>query len=224
MDNAYRCEEVIPVCEDEAKRELQDIYFYLERLEEFIVVERDREINELVKYEHKWPTEKLGGFWEWNYPVHWDEVFVKQLRSCFVVSLMSFVEANIKFVIEHICKVAHVELEQKTLNSYFFKNLRKVLVGKCGFLRPSQDVWGSIGNIQKIRHCLVHHGGRIYSAGGNKERELKRLIDKLPGLSEQYGIIELDSTFPVYAFDVVKMFLKEFYGESLALCKRSPNG
>src|SRR6185436_4007495 len=98
MDNKYRCEQILPRCRREATDAITGLKFYLETLESFIEGEREREISRLSKHVEHLSSDDQGEFWAWHYPVHWDEIFANQLRSSFIVTLMSLAESHLGMV------------------------------------------------------------------------------------------------------------------------------
>src|SRR5215212_8108902 len=100
LDTQYRCEQVLPMFSNEALETLKGPKFYLDTLEGFIEGERAQEISELEKHAEQWEAVHEEDFWAWHYPVHWDEIFANQLRSSFVITLMSLAESHVGMVAE----------------------------------------------------------------------------------------------------------------------------
>ncbi len=100
MDASYRCQEVLPLFRSDADETLKGLRFYLDTLEKFIDDEKSNEISRLKRHADGLSPDKQGEFWAWHYPVHWDEIFASQLRSSFVLTLMSLAESHVGMITE----------------------------------------------------------------------------------------------------------------------------
>ena len=219
IDNKYRCEWIIPLLRSEAQGTVTELKFYLETLESFIETEREKEISALKKEVDHLSSDDQGEFWAWHYPVHWDDIFASQIRSSFIVTLMSLAESHLGMVAEQPAHLASTPLKPRDLRGSAFERDRRFLESLAGFNRPAQQTWNSLHEIRQIRNCIVHANSTIYKT--DNEKRLKALVTKLPGLSAAYGVIELASEFPQHCVAVIQNFLTELYDEVSALCQKS---
>jgi hypothetical protein len=206
---------------DEALETLKGLEFYLKTLEEFIDRERTQEISELEKHADQWESVHQEDFWAWHYPVHWDQIFASQLRSSFVVTLMSLAESHVGMVVEQACAIVGSPISRNDLHHSPFEQHRKRLQKRAGFTRPDAKSWDSLYDIRAIRNCIVHANSRIYDAKNPKR--LHSLIPTLPGISASHEVIELSPNFPTHSLKTVEGFLTALYEEASALCQRVGN-
>ncbi|HXD32675.1 MAG TPA: hypothetical protein VN643_16250 [Pyrinomonadaceae bacterium] len=198
---------------------LDGLEFYLKTLEKFISDKEDEEVSNLRQHADQWPTDKQGEFWAWHYPGHWEEIFASQLRSSFVVTLISLAESQVGMVTEQVSEIAAIPKSPDS-NGGQFERHRKQL--KQAGLSPNDACWNSLYDIRSIRNCLVHANSRIRDsrkADSRKEKHLRLLINRLPGLSAPYDVVELSSEFPKYCLERVKEFVVDLYKETSVLCQ-----
>lgn len=221
LDVKYRCDFILPLFRNEALETLNGLKFYLRTLEEFIDREREQEISGLKRHAEQLSQDRQGEFWAWHYPVHWDQIFASQLRSSFVVTLMSLTESHVGMVAEQACEIFGVPLSRRELHRSTFEQRREQLEKRAGFTRPADKSWETLHKVRAIRNCIVHAGSRIYD-DSNPER-LRSLIPTLPGISAQHDVIELSPEFPMHSLKTIEGFLTELYEEALSLCQRVGN-
>jgi hypothetical protein len=203
----------------EALETFKGLKLYLETLEGFIEGERAQEISELEKHAEQWEAVHQEDFWAWHYPVHWDEIFANQLRSSFVITLMSLAESHVGMVAEQAYAIVGASITPKELRkSPLFERNRKRLEELAGFTRPDDKSWESLYEVRTVRNCIVHAGSRIYDS--RTPERVQALVGTLPGLSAPYEVLELAREFPVHSFKVVEGFLTDLYDEASALCRR----
>jgi hypothetical protein len=217
LDTEYRCQKVLPWFRSDALETLDGLELYLKTLEEFIAGKEAQEVSDLKKQSDQLPADRQGEFWSWHYPVHWDEIFASQLRSSFVVTLISLAESHVGMVTEQVSEITIIP-KPPDANGGQFERHRKHLK-QAGLTRPDDTCWNSLYDIRSIRNCLVHANSRIWDS--KKPEQLRLLINSLPGLSAPYDIVELSSEFPVYSFKRVKEFVIDLYKETSVLCQRS---
>jgi hypothetical protein len=221
LDTKYRCEFVLPLFGNEALETLKGLRFYLETLEAFIDRERTQEISGLKQDIEHLPQDHQEDFWAWHYPVHWDQIFASQLRSSFVITLMSLAESHIGMVVEQACAIVGSPISRDDLHHSSFERQRKRLQKQAGFIRPDAKSWDSLYEIRAIRNCIVHANSTIYN-DRNPER-VSALILTLPGISAPHDVIELSPEFPIHSLKTVEGFITDLYEEASALCERVGN-
>jgi hypothetical protein len=218
LDTKYRCEVVLPLFRNEALETLNGLRFYLRTLEEFIDREREQEISGLKQHAEQWEAVHQEDFWAWHYPVHWEQIFASQLRSSFVVTLMSLAESHVRTVVEQACAIAGSPISRDELHHSPLEQQRSRLRKRAGFTRPDDKSWASLYDIRAIRNCIVHADGAIYA--DKKPDRLRSLISTIPGISTPHDMIELSPEFPVHGLTTVEEFLTVLYEEASALCQR----
>ena len=218
IDPQYRCDQLLPLLRDDAARTLEGLGFYLKTLEEFIAHEREGEIAELKPHADALPKDTRSDFWAWHYPVHWDEILASQLRSSFVVTVISLAESHLGMVCEHACKIAGAPLKAADLRGGPFERNRKCLEALAGFRQPDTKTWEAILAIRDIRNCIVHANSRI--SDSSAPQRLRELVGRLPGITTAYEVVELSPEFPSHALSTVRSFVDALYEEASALCER----
>jgi hypothetical protein len=219
LNAKYRCNEILPLFRGDAVDTLQRLEFYLKTLEQFIEREGSQEISDLKRHADQLPEDRQGEFWAWHYPVHWDEIFASQLRSSFVVTLVSLAETHVGMVGAQVCEIAETHLKPGDLRGGPLERHRKCLQALPGFTRPDDRCWNAIYDICDVRNCIVHANSRIWEV--KNEMRLRDLVGRLPGLTAAHGVLELSEEFPTHAFQTVQKFILDLYEETKQLCRRS---
>lgn len=220
MDAKYRCDEILPMFRYDAMEDLKGLKFYLETLENFIDNERTREISELEPHKDHWEQIHREDFWAWYYPVHWEDIFASRIRSSFIIALISLAELHLGMVADQFSEISAINIKAGDLNGTHFQKHRKYLEKLVGFTRPAGGNWDSLDEIYAIRNSIVHANGVIYYSPRQKQKRLRLLVEKLPGLEAQNDVIEFTAEFPLHAFKVVEEFVTGLYDEATVFCQK----
>jgi hypothetical protein len=219
VDAEYRCSDVVPLFRYDALESLQGLEFYLRTIEEFIESERSKEVRDLQRHADWLPADKVGEYWAWHYPVQWDEIFASQLRSSFVVTLVSLIESQVGMVAQQACEIAATPLKRGDLRGGLLERHRKCLESLAGFARPEESKWSAVYEVRDVRNCIVHANSRLWDA--RNPARLRTLASKLPGLSAPSDVLELSEEFPAHVIATSKEFINALYDEVEALCERT---
>lgn len=219
LEASYRCDEILPLLRTDAMETLKGLEFYLKTLEEFIEAEHSQEVANLKRHADRLPREQQGEFWAWHYPVHWNEIFSSQLRSSFIVTLVSLSESHVGMVAEQACEIAGAPLKAGDLRGGLLERNRKCLNALAGFMHPDDRSWNLIYEIRDMRNCIVHANSRIWEA--KNPNRLRSLACSLPGLAAPSDVLELSREFPPYALISVRDFVLALYDEAERLCRRT---
>lgn len=219
MDYEYRCKDVIPLFQSNAVEAIRGLDVYLRTLEKFICEKKSQEVSQLKRHADRLSEKAQGEFWAWHYPVHWEEIFASQLRSSFIVSIVSLAESHVGMVSEQALEIAQVPRKPGHPRGGFFERHRKFLQTFAEFQRPSHSSWDAMFSIRDIRNCIVHANSRLYNS--QREERIRSLVDSLPGLTASYDVLEFAPEFPAWALREIRTFIDALYEEAVGLCKRS---
>lgn len=145
---------------DEAVRNLDG---YHKIVGELLNEAETREIEELKGRAAKLPEGRRGFFWQWNYPVHWGEVFIYHFRLSFAIWAMAVAEHHLSWVCEDAKVVTPLPLGWKELRSRSrLKEAERFLVKCAGFNAPDEKLWESMRKAYRIRNVVAHGGGYVF--------------------------------------------------------------
>lgn len=199
--------------------EIERLRFYLETLEEFISKQETEEIKSLEPHAATWPEKRRGEFWAHHYPVHWDEIFRTNLRSSFLVSLISFTESHLTQAYRNVEVIARMPFGSSALRGNVFEKAQLIFAAFGQFSQPVPAAWQIVERIYDVRNVFVHHAGFVGSY--SHEKRVRQLIRHQPGLSETNSHISLGPEFCPFALDRVKQVLIAVASELVALCERA---
>ncbi|MCG6946252.1 MAG: hypothetical protein LJE87_13020, partial [Deltaproteobacteria bacterium] len=149
-------------------------------------------------------------FWQENYPVHWDEIFGYNLRSSFVLLLCNTIEPYMSMVCSNVKTINNSNLSVDDLKGSLYERTRKYLEVVGGFSSPKDREWEIMGDIYALRNVITHNGAMI--GGSNKEKRIRSLMKKSPGLSvPSEGMLSIEKSFCEYAIDNVETFVNGLY-------------
>ena len=199
----------LDVLQEMAFHTLGGLEFYIRTLEQLV---DERESEDVARLRERFVALMPGlqaEFWEWNYPIHWDDVVRSQLRFSFVVTLVSFAELEAKSMARQVEYMTGSRLRPSDLRGGDLDRYRKYLEVVGGFSCDSDEVWSSLLQVRDVRNCIVHADGRLWET--SKADRLRSLSGVLPGFALSTETVELGPEFPVYALRVVREFTSWLY-------------
>jgi hypothetical protein len=198
--------------------EIKRLRYYIDTLEKFIAEEEVDELNPLKADAARLPEGRRGEFWTWNYPVHWDEVFRDNLRSSFLVSVLSFVEGHLSPVCRNVKVIARTPIDSGALKGRVLERSRLFLTAFGSFTHPTAEQWTFIERVYDIRNVFVHHGG--YVGTYSHEKRVQQFCSSQPGLRQEQDHIHLHAQFCSLVLDWVQGFFDAIDMELEQLCSR----
>jgi hypothetical protein len=201
------------------REELKRLKFYLETFEHFISQQESSEIVALEADSAHLNEEDKSEFWSWYYPVHWDEIFRTNLRSSFLISLMSLTESHLTEVCRDVAIIARTPITISDLRGSLLEKARLFLERFASFKQPTPDLWSRMFRIYDIRNVFVHNGG--YLPASNHEARVRHFIRASSGVAETNGSLTLKKEFCPFVLDVVTKLSEAISAELVALRRRT---
>lgn len=198
--------------------EIKRLRFYLETFENFISQQESAEMASLQVHAAKLSEEGKGEFWSWYYPVHWDEIFRTNLRSSFVISLVSMIESQTTDVCRNVALIARSPIQINDLKGSLLERAQLFLDRFGSFREPSSDTWSKIFRIYDVRNVFVHYAGFLPSY--NHQARVRQFMQTFGGMAETHGVLTLTRDFCPTALEIAAQFLKDISTELSALCDR----
>jgi hypothetical protein len=217
--------EGLPLFREDAHDSLSGFRLYLQTMEDFI----DRkEKEEIASIKAKFP-ESAEINWSYHYPVYWEDIFFTQLRSSFIVSIVSFAEFNLNRVCKQVFNILTPPIKHTDKHKGGVIDRGKKYLKRFGkFNNPSDELWSIIKSIYLVRNCIVHNNNDIEDMEFKKQKQLGNLIGKLPGLSAapafvgefgKYGFLKINYEFPIFSIRRIQDFVSSLYDELEQLCE-----
>jgi len=199
--------------------ELEKFRFFVRKSESFINQAEASEIESLGDSVKHLSKDELDEFWQWHYPVHWNEIFRSTIRSSIVVSLASLLET---FLTRQCYRVAVVlEAEVPSFRRDSLKVARKFLEATGGFQRPGSSEWKEIGLFFKIRNQIVH--SPEFGAVSKRNEEIEKFCQDHNGIRLRHGVVEIDPEFLELIINQLISFVDQLESEFTLLCGRTRN-
>jgi len=199
--------------------ELKRMRFYLETFEDFISKQEFDEIQALESEAEHLSDEGKGEFWSWYYPVHYDEVFRSNLRSSFLISLMSRTEAFLNEVSRDVAIIARTPLKPRQVNGSFLEKEPLFLEKLAGFSQPKADLWVTLRRIYDVRNVFVHSAG--FLKDDKRSERIRQFAAKMGGIVESNNFLALTDSFCPFVLNQVEQLTDHISSELNHLCARS---
>jgi len=124
--------------------ELEKFRFFVRQIERLIDQAEESEISSLKESVTGLSSEAQDEFWQYNYPVHWDEIFRTTSRNSMIVSLATFLEIFLNRFCYQVSLVTRSDLTAQDLRGSMLERARKYLrtIGK--FKKPNSTNWDQI--------------------------------------------------------------------------------
>lgn len=199
--------------------ELDKVRFLVCRVESFINQAEQSEVESLRRSIQHLPEEAQGEFWQYHYPVHWEEIFRSTIRGSVIVSLVTFLETSARQLCYRVALVTKSELSAAELERFTLKDARKFLQAVGRFQKPIQPAWDEIGLFNKIRNVIVHNAG--FTAKSKYKRAIEKFCRNRSDIRLRYEVTEIDPEFLDFMINQLVEFVDQLEKEFLLFCERT---
>lgn len=204
------------------EEEISRMKHYLETMEGFIK-NQEEEVNKLKGKTNELDEEQRVEFWSFYYPVHWEEIFARNLRFSFLVSLISFTESKLNTICQDVEIILEVEIKSSDLKGSVFSRSRKYLECFGKFSKPVKEEWELLESIYDVRNSIVHNGGFIQETHKSAQR-LRQFIKQREGITESNNSIKIEYDFCFFTLEIISTFLKILRASVQELCEQNAIG
>lgn len=199
--------------------ELEKFRFFARQAQEFINQAEQSEVESLRQSVQHLPEEAQDDFWQYHYPVHWDEIFRSTFRFSIVASLATFLETFMRRLCYRVALVTKSELSADNLERLSRKKARKFLETKGDFQKPIQPAWDEIDLFYKIRNVIVHNAGFI--AKSTYKDDVEKFCQNRSDIRLRYEVIEIDPEFIEFVINQLVELVDQLRKEFILLCERT---
>lgn len=199
--------------------ELEKLRFFARQIELLVDRAEESEIESLKESVQHLSADRQDEFWQWNYPIHWDDIFRSAIRNSLVVTLATFVETYLIELCKNVALVNKCEFDSKTGKGGTLARARRFLKFVGEFDTPAPSAWEEVDTLFKIRNVVVHAAG--FAAGSRYEKAIEGFCNGRTDIRLAYGTVELDPEFFEFVIDRLLAFLEQLESEFLALCERT---
>jgi len=151
-------------------------------------------------------------------------------RYSFLTMLFMHVEANLKAVCDEIAKRKKLRYHVSEFRGAVLERAKTFLIKEASLPPLPSATWEALSNLQKLRDCIVHAGGRV--ANSRDKADIERLTEQnlglgitpptFPDLPEDYpciednevGLLQIEPGFCIAIVNSVKSLFKEIFDRS----------
>lgn len=203
-----------------AFEELKCSRFFIETLEQFIASSETNEIKELEAQAQKLSEDVKDEFWQWHYPIHWQDIFGVRIRSAFCVQLCSQVEATLGDVAHRVHCIERSTIKVRDLKGSTLEQHKLYLEAFAKFKSPTPELWKEMGYVFLIRNSHIHQQG--FNGDIENNRDFGQFLASLPNVCTQNNFIELKSGSCTALLNIAERFqnalLKEYEAYRERVC------
>ena len=172
-----------------ATEELKRARFFLETMEKFVETSENAEVKQLEVHAQELSEEAKDEFWQWHYPIHWQDIFGVRIRSAFCSQLCSHIEATLGDIAHRIQVIERCQVELRHIKGSTLEQCRLYFAAFARFDGPPPDLWKRMANLFRIRNVHVHQQG--YAGDLTKDKDFASFLADLPEVGTQNDFIEL---------------------------------
>lgn len=202
-----------------AVEELKRSRFFIETLEQFITTSETSEVKELEAQALARSEDATDEFWQWHYPIHWQDVFGVRIRSAFCAQLCSQVEATLGDMAHRVHVIERSPISVKSLKGSTLDQHKLYLKAFAKFESPSPELWTEIGYVFLIRNAHTHQQGYTDKIGSDSG--FSQFLASLPDVGTQNNFIELKSGSCMALMNIVDRFQDSLLNEYEVYRKRA---
>lgn len=186
--------------------------FFIEIMEKFIESACEEEVRRLENEAGPLSAEAADEFWQWNYPVYWEDVFGSRIRSAFCTQLCSQVEATLGTISNRVQVLVRCPVSVKDLKGGgTLEQHRKYLHLFGKFKSPTAQLWDQMNYIFRLRNIFVHEEGYTKE---ERDRALVTFLSGLPNVKIRGGgFVELRAGSCPALLSIAKVFIDTLFAE-----------
>lgn len=189
--------------------ELKKSKFFLDTMETLVLSAEQHEVSTLEAKTQGLTPEQLDEYWQWHYPIHWQEIFSNRLRASFIMQLCSFVEGELNDIACRVGVIAEAPLKLRDLNGSTLSKPRKFIEAFGHLTQPDNNSWALMEQVFDVRNVMVHEGG--FAGSYRNYKQLVIFATTVPGLSFNNGHIEVNREFCDYCILLVSSFVESLH-------------
>jgi hypothetical protein len=191
------------------QEELKKTDFFLRTVEDFVASSERDEVAELEKSIEGLSPEQRDEYWQWHYPIHWQEIFSNRLRASFIMQLCSFVEGELNEICQRVEVISQAPIEVGDLKGSTLSRPKKYLMAFARLDKPGEESWQLLERIFDVRNVMVHESG--FAGAYRNHKKIVELASVAPGLSLRNDHIEVKRTFCEYGLKAVSEFCGQLH-------------
>jgi hypothetical protein len=199
--------------------ELEKLRFFARQIELLVDRAEESEIQSLKTSVQHLSQDRQDEFWQWHYPIHWDDIFRSAIRSSLVVTLATFLETYLDELCKNVALVTKSEFDSMAGKGSTLARALRFLRAAGQFYRPDPSAWEEVGTFFKIRNVVVHNAG--FAAGSKYEKAIEGFCSGRSDIRLSYGTVEIEPEFFEFVIDRLLAFIEQLESEFLALCDRT---
>jgi hypothetical protein len=207
-----------------AAEELRRARFFIETMEEFIHSSETAEVKELEARSASLSEKEKDEFWQWNYPIHWQDIFGVRIRSAFCAQLCSHIEAMLGDIAHRVQVIERCPIKVRDIKGSTLEQHKLYLVTFAKFEGLAPGLWKKMSYVFRIRNAHIHQQGYDIDIATNQE--FSAFLGSLPNVGTDNSFIELKAGSCPALLEIVEEFhnalLKEYeaYRQSVLAIER----
>ena len=188
----------------DATEELKRSRFFIETMEQFVASSESDEVKALEREAKDLSPEAKDEFWQWHYPIHWEDIFGVRIRSAFVAQLCSHVEALLGDIAHRVQVIERSKVLLKHLKGTALEQAQLYFTAFGRFEGPNPDLWAKMTDVFRIRNIHVHEQG--YARELPDDKRFASFLQSLPNVRTEHNFVELRAGSCLAILEIVQEF------------------
>lgn len=202
-----------------AVHELQQARHYIDTLESFIASSEASETSALSLRTEGMNAEEMDEFWQWNAPVHWQEIFGARIRSAFCTQLCSQIENSLGQIAENVRIVERSPINVRQLKGQSTLDQHKLYLSAFGkFDGPTEQKWKDVKFLFTLRNVCVHNQGFFHHVQGIDQ--FRTFLQSLPNIGIANDYVDLQTGSCLALHQISATFHQALFAEYEAYLAR----
>ena len=173
----------------DATEELKRSRFFIETMEQFVSSSESKEVKALELEAKDLSPEAKDEFWQWHYPIHWEDIFGVRIRSAFVAQLCSHIEALVGDIAHRVQVIERSKVLLKNIKGTALEQAQLYFTAFGRFEGPEPPLWSKMTDVFRIRNIHVHEQG--YARELPDDKRFAAFLQSLPNVRTEHNFVEL---------------------------------
>lgn len=182
---------------------------FIQTMEQFIETSEAKEVKHFEELAQSLSPEDKDEFWQWNYPIHWQDIFGVRIRSAFCIQLCSQVEAILSDIAHRIQVIKDCPVmgkKKKFKQGSILERHKRYFYEYANFEGPDEELWAKMGFVLRIRNAHIHFQG--FDVKMDDDSDFLKFLFSLPNIGVEYNFIELKAGACDAFLEIVDYFHK----------------
>ncbi len=190
--------------------------FFIDTMEKFIETSETEEVKHFEKLAGSLSDQEKDEFWQWNYPIHWQDIFGVRIRSAFCIQLCSQVESTLGDIahrIQFIKSCPPIGKKKKFKQGSMLERHKRYFNEYAQFVGPVEEIWEKMGFVFRIRNAHIHFQGFDVKMDDDDSNKFRQFLSSQSDIGVEHNFTELKEGSCGPLIKIAECFYKDIVKE-----------